>query len=346
MKKVLFVIGATESGGAEKRAIFISKLLKGRFDTSVFAFHGKSVDGVDFVYKDEYKKYKEEKYSSKVKALKNYIDLYKPDIVFSFVPHINFFVTRALKNKRFSHIKHVVSIVAPFMSRLSKVLINYSIRRADAVYYQCEDQKKYVRCKCYNFSLFNPINSYPFINKPKHHFMSAGRLDDQKDYPLLIKSFYLIQKEIPDATLDIYGSGEDKSKLEELINELNLNKSITIIDYLSKLNEEFDKHDVFLFTSKFEGFPNALAEAMGHGLICFTTYFETGCNELIIEDKTGFVCRSRDEIDYSSLVISKLKNYDSALEKALFATEYIKEKCNLDNFVLELEKQINTMLSN
>ena len=334
MIKLLFVIGATKSGGAEKRAVFISNLLKKNFETRVFAFYGSDTEGVDYIFKKEYADYKKESLKSRINNLKDYISDYNPDIVISFVPHINFFATKAIKKAKNKSIKHIVSMVFHDFSRVSTFLLKYSIKRADSVYYQTEEQQQIVKCKCNSFVLPNPINVPDFKEKDcQFKFMSAGRLEHQKDYQTLINSFAFIKNQYPSASLDIYGSGSQKSELLELINSLKLNDSAKIIEYTDSINDRFKEHDVFLFTTRYEGFPNALAEAMANGLICFTTRFKTGCSELVVDNKTGYICESRDPQEYANKVIEKLNEYNQAKIVAKNGIEHISKLCSTEQFI-------------
>lgn len=346
MNKIVFVIGATKSGGAEKRAILISKILKDKYDTTVFAFHGENNGDIDFVYRPSYSEYKQTGKSERIKALREYLVKEKPDFIFSFVPHINFFTTKALRVKELAKTKHILGVVFPKFKFPSSWLLKHSTKHADAIYYQCEDQKDFIKCKCPSFVIANPIQIPNIqVRQCKYKMISAGRLEPQKDYELMIKSFKLISNSIPEASLDIFGSGSQKEKLNTLIKELNLSNKVVIHDYSDDIATEYKNHDIFLFTTKFEGFPNVLAEAMANNLICFSTRFVTGCKDLLIPNKTGFICESRNPIDYADLVVSTLKDYDSSLQVAKAGYEHVKKLCDIESFkekmIVELERLKN-----
>ena len=133
-KKIIFVIGLAKSGGAEKRAISISKIMKTNYDTKVFAFSGKT-DGVDYSFKDTYSSYKKTSLFTRVKGLRNYLIEEKPDYVFSFIPHINFFTTRALKTKELSSCKHVLALAFWRFKFPQNILLKYSFKYSDYIYY-------------------------------------------------------------------------------------------------------------------------------------------------------------------------------------------------------------------
>ena len=342
MNKIVFVIGATKSGGAEKRAILISKVLRPEHETKVFAFHGENNGDIDFVYSPTYSEYKQTSKTKRINSLKKYLVKEKPDFVFSFVPHINYFTTRALKTKELKNTKHIVCLAYHDFKFPVSLLIGYSMKKADAIYYQCNEQRELLPCKKYSFVLANPIEIPEFLNKNvRYKMMSVGRLEDQKNYETMIKAFELISIDIPDATLDIYGSGSKKNELLQLIDHLNLEDRVFIHDYVQDISEKYKTHDIFLFTTKHEGFPNALAEAMANNLICFTTLFKTGCKELMVDKETGFVCCDNSFESFAKMVIDNLKNYENASNVAKNGYNHINDICNISLFkeklLIELE---------
>lgn len=340
MDKIVFVIGATKSGGAEKRAILISKILKDKYDTNVFAFHGESTQDIDCVYKPSYHEYKQTKKSERIKNLREYLIKEKPDFVFSFVPHINYFTTKALNDKQLNSVIHIVSVVFPFFKFPNNVLLKQSIKKADAVYYQLEEQKRYVKCSCPSFVIPNPIEVPPLINKEfKYKMLSVGRLEDQKDYPFMIQAFKKISNDIPEAILDIYGSGSQKKVLNHLIEYYSLVNKVTIHDYSDDIKDIYKHYDTFLFTSNKEGFPNALAEAMANSLVCFSTTFKTGCDELLINGKTGFVC-DKDINSFANMVINNLKDNKELEVVSKNGYNHVKSLCDITKFKDKMIKEL------
>ena len=346
MSKVLFVIGRTKMGGAEKRARLIAALLKEEFDTKVFAFSGEKEVDIDFVFRNSYKEYKKESFKKRIAYLRSILEQEKPDVVISFVPHINFFTSIALKARKFRNIKHIIGIVYPFYRVKERVMLWYSIKHASAVYYQSEEQKEYIKCKCYSFALSNPIKPFTsFSNKDKYHFMSVGRLETQKDFAFQIDVMSHLSKLLPSITLDIYGSGSLKSELENKIVELGLSSNVKIHDYIDNIQEEFNRHDIFLFTTKSEGFPNALAEAMMAGLIVFSTPFKTGCADLLIEEKTGYLFEKKYPKAFADFIYEKLLSYEVALDIAKHGQEHVSNVCNIESFKHRMTSEFKKILA-
>lgn len=111
----------------------------------------------------------------------------------------------------------------------------------------------------------------PKLQKDKYSrqikkIVTTGRLDPQKDHKTLIYAFYHLLQHHPYLTLTIYGEGQERAKLEELITRLNLEGKVHLPGVIKDIDEALLKADLFIFPSLYEGFPNALSEAMAVGL--------------------------------------------------------------------------------
>lgn len=98
------------------------------------------------------------------------------------------------------------------------------------------------------------------------HIISVGRLCEQKDFPTLIKAFAEIHKSHPDMILTMYGEGPDRANLEALIQSLSMTDCVFLPGTVTNIEKVFLAVDLFIFSSLYEGFPNALCEALAAGL--------------------------------------------------------------------------------
>jgi GalNAc-alpha-(1->4)-GalNAc-alpha-(1->3)-diNAcBac-PP-undecaprenol alpha-1,4-N-acetyl-D-galactosaminyltransferase len=96
--------------------------------------------------------------------------------------------------------------------------------------------------------------------------VSVGRLDEQKDHIALIKAFKILSDKYPKLKLDIYGNGVMKEVLIKNLQDLDLDEKITIKNPTTEIINQLCCYDIFVFPSLYEGFPNALCEAMAVGL--------------------------------------------------------------------------------
>lgn len=119
--------------------------------------------------------------------------------------------------------------------------------------------------------------------------VSVGRLAYQKGYDNLIKAFKILNGKYPDYKLVIYGDDDERNKLEDLVNELNLKDKVFLPGKLSNVMEKVSEADIFVMSSRYEGFPNALLEAMAIGMPCISTNCVAGPSDIIINNYNGIL---------------------------------------------------------
>lgn len=95
---------------------------------------------------------------------------------------------------------------------------------------------------------------------------AAGRLTQQKGFDILLSAFALISTRYPDWRLNIYGDGPDRTKLDQQIGRLGLESQASLRGTTENLYRELCASEIFVLPSRWEGFPNALCEAMALGL--------------------------------------------------------------------------------
>jgi len=127
-------------------------------------------------------------------------------------------------------------------------------------------------------------------------FCSVGRLTTQKDFVLLIKSFarYLDKRE---GILQIAGEGSEKGKLQDLIDSLGLNQRCKLLGFIDNSDEFIRDNDIFVLTSRWEGFPATLIESLYIGTPVISVNCHSGPKELLLNNEYGLlVKRSSKEI--------------------------------------------------
>ncbi|GHT76248.1 glycosyl transferase [Bacteroidia bacterium] len=119
--------------------------------------------------------------------------------------------------------------------------------------------------------------------------ISVGRLTTQKGFDRLIEAFSLVNKEFPDWRLDIFGAGEDEQKLREIIEACHLEKAVSINSPVKEIIKEYLDSSVYVMSSRYEGFPMVLLEAMSCGLPCVAFDCPHGPSEIITNGIDGFL---------------------------------------------------------
>lgn len=105
-----------------------------------------------------------------------------------------------------------------------------------------------------------------------YNFLSVGRFNQQKDYPNLLQAiFKIIRSTNKNLNFSIAGDGELRSKLEELINNLELVNTVSLLGIRHDIPQLLQKADFFILSSKFEGLPTVVIEAMACGTFVIAT---------------------------------------------------------------------------
>ncbi len=123
---------------------------------------------------------------------------------------------------------------------------------------------------------------------------AMGRLDYQKGFDLLIDAFAQAAKDQSNWSLVILGEGPERQRLEEQIHARGLEPCIRLLGWVPDPSSVLRDCDAFVLSSRFEGFPNALLEAMSLGLPAIATDCASGPAEIIRNDVDGLLVPSND----------------------------------------------------
>lgn len=119
--------------------------------------------------------------------------------------------------------------------------------------------------------------------------LAVGRMSFQKNFHLLIQAFALLADEFPDWDLLIAGEGELREDLERLVEDLHKEKRIHMPGTISAIHDTYINAHLFCMPSLWEGFPNALSEALAHGLPALGFQQCEGVNTLIRDQENGLL---------------------------------------------------------
>jgi len=164
----------------------------------------------------------------------------------------------------------------------------------------------------------NPVISSDYHAKigedQKKIILHVGRLSFQKNQDFLFRSFAEVVKVYPDWKLVVIGDGEKESELKKLVGELNLSNNIVFKGAVKNVTEYYLNAQIFTLPSLWEGFPNALAEALAHGLPSIGIKETKGINELIVDGENGLLTDFYEK-DYAEGIIKLIE--DSTLRKTM-----------------------------
>lgn len=130
-------------------------------------------------------------------------------------------------------------------------------------------------------------------------FVAIGRLTSQKDYPLMLRAFARGAR--PDQTLTIYGDGPERASLETLAETLGIAHRVDFVGHVADAALHLAGFDTLLLSSRYEGVPAVLVEALAAGLSVISTDSGAGVRSLLGEGRHGVIV-PRDEADLAAAI--------------------------------------------
>ena len=239
----------------------------------------------------------------------------------------------------FIHITNILTIIAtrgldipvlvsertnPERQRLGRVwslLRPWAYRKADAVVAQSEPVAAWLGRHARGAHVHvipNPLNPefHPPDTKPgSRRVVALGRLGPEKGFNLLLESFAAAREKHPNWSLCIYGEGPERERLSEMVDVLGLRGSVRLPGRTDRPAEVLRGAEIFALSSRYEGYPNALMEAMASGLAVVATDCPYGPAELIRDGRSGFLVPLGDSAAMASCLADLMG--DSALRNRL-----------------------------
>lgn len=124
------------------------------------------------------------------------------------------------------------------------------------------------------------VNS--LVDEQAKLILAVGRLSSQKGFTELIAAYAALSDEVRSMSqLVILGEGPERFALEQQVQALNLEGNVCLPGAVGNLSDWYEQADVFVLSSQFEGFPNALLEAQAHGAACVSFNCLSGPADLI-----------------------------------------------------------------
>lgn len=135
-----------------------------------------------------------------------------------------------------------------------------------------------------------------FHESREKKIVAAGRLDAQKNFPLLIKAFSKLHQDFPEYDLYIYGRGSLQNELQNLVKILGLNRKVKFPGFVENINELMNSASIYVSSSDYEGISNSMIEALAMGVPTICTDCPIGGARLMIKNgKNGILVPVGDE---------------------------------------------------
>ena len=140
--------------------------------------------------------------------------------------------------------------------------------------------------------------------------IAVGRLDYQKSFDRLILVWEKVHQQMPDWRLDIFGQGEWKDMLQQMIDERGLGECVKLNAPTKEIGKEYAESSMLVMSSHYEGFPMVMIEAMACGLpaVCFD--FKCGPRDIIAEGENGLIVPDGDIEGLVAALVRLMKDDD------------------------------------
>jgi glycosyltransferase involved in cell wall biosynthesis len=145
----------------------------------------------------------------------------------------------------------------------------------------------------------------PWGGRQGKRIVSVGSLKAQKDHATLIRAFANVAQSL-DATLVILGEGPTRAELQSLIARLHLEQRVELHGFVLDPYPWYERADLFVLSSRYEGFANVIVEAMECGLPIVSTACESGPSEILEDGRFGRLVPVADERALAEAMIASL----------------------------------------
>jgi glycosyltransferase involved in cell wall biosynthesis len=155
-----------------------------------------------------------------------------------------------------------------------------------------------------------PPKDAPSAAHDAKRLVAAGRLTSQKGFDLLIKAFAIVHAKHPDWTLTIFGAGPWQKRLTDQRDSLGLTGTVHLPGVSRTLDRELAASSLFVLSSRAEGLPMVLLEAMSTGLPVVAFDCPTGPAEVIEHGITGMLVPPKDVTGLATALVELIEDSD------------------------------------
>jgi glycosyltransferase involved in cell wall biosynthesis len=156
-------------------------------------------------------------------------------------------------------------------------------------------------------------------------FIAVGRLNPQKDFPNLLNAFAQVRKQ-QEARLIILGEGEERLKLEAMIDNLGIGEDVSLPGFVKNPYAYMKHASCFVLSSRQEGLPTVLIEAMACGCPVVSTDCPSGPEEILNRGTYGLLVPVKNYAALGEAMLATLKNPPQHELLMQRANEYSTEK--------------------
>ncbi len=156
----------------------------------------------------------------------------------------------------------------------------------------------------------NALSAFPVetASLEEKRVLSVGRLSYQKGFDRLIDAWKIVNSFFPDWQLHIRGDGDKREELQEQITDLGLDNSVRLLPAISNIGAEYLQSSIYVMSSRYEGMPMVLLEAMSYGLPVVSFACLCGPKDVISDGSDGLLCEDGNIKELANAVLILIRN--------------------------------------
>ena len=179
-------------------------------------------------------------------------------------------------------------------------------------------------------SRFYPLSEDTPSNQRSQTVVCIARLYYQKGLDMLLQSWYLVHKELPEARLIVAGSGPLQAQLTYMAEALKLGESVEFLGTQTDVTAVLHRGSIAALPSRWEGMPNAILEAMACGLPCIATRV-SGTEDIIKHEVNGLLVEPEDYQAMAQALLALLRDPARCSAYGKAARETIEQDYELEH---------------
>lgn len=149
--------------------------------------------------------------------------------------------------------------------------------------------------------------AHPWLSGQRHGtvVVAVGRLVPQKGFDVLLRAFELVRREV-DASLIVFGEGPERPRLGDLVNRHGLKDAVSLPGFIANPVSEIKAANLFVLSSRWEGFGNVIVEALGAGTPVVAVDCRSGPAEILDDGRYGRLAIPEDPYDLAKKILAEL----------------------------------------
>jgi GalNAc-alpha-(1->4)-GalNAc-alpha-(1->3)-diNAcBac-PP-undecaprenol alpha-1,4-N-acetyl-D-galactosaminyltransferase len=359
-RKILLLVSSMNSGGAERVAANLVNAWSARGDsvTLLITFSGRGEcfypvsDNVKVIYLADLAGCTGRNlsaYWARLRTLRKFIRTSHPDAVVSFLSNVNIAAILACRR---TGCRVIVSerIHPPMLlvSWLWGMLRRFTYPLAFRVVLLSTEGLQWLETyipRAKGVVIPNPVlfplpSSAPVL--PVEHFimperrllLAVGRLDVQKGFADLLESFGALASRYLSWDLVILGEGPERFRLVQQVAALGLQQRVLLPGRAGNISDWYDRANLYVMSSRFEGFPNTLAEAMAYGCAAISYDCDTGPRDIIRHEQSGLLVTPVGDVPALTRAMEPLMGDDAARERMAARAIEVRERYSMSRILV------------